>query len=82
MKYNVFEEVDNCGQDRIGSRWVVTQKEKVDDQTAQVKGRLVAKGFQGEELPQSDSLTILRESLKMYFAVVANKGFGLRSIDI
>ena len=32
---------------------MVTQKEKADDQTARVKGRLVAKGFQEEELPQS-----------------------------
>ena len=30
VKFDVFEEVDNCGQERIGSRWVVTQKEKAD----------------------------------------------------
>ena len=41
MKYDVFKEVDDCGQDRIGSRWVVTQKEKADGQKAQVK----EKGF-------------------------------------
>ena len=32
MRYDVFEEVDDCGQDRIGSRWVVTQKEKTNGQ--------------------------------------------------
>ena len=31
-------------------------------------------------MPQSDSPTLLRESLKMYFAVAANDGFKLRSI--
>ena len=44
--------------------------------------RIVAKGFQEGEKPQSDSPTLLRESLKMYFAVAANEGFKLRSIDI
>ena len=30
IKFDVFEEVDDCGQERISSRWVVTQKEKSD----------------------------------------------------
>ena len=33
-------------------------------------------------MPQSDSSTMLRESLKIYFAVAANEGLSLRSIDI
>merc|ERR1712002_185008 len=82
VKFDVFEEVDDCGQERIGSRWVVTQKEKSDGQKAAVKGRIVAKGFQEGDKPQSDSPTLLRESLKMYFAVAANEGFNLRSLDI
>ena len=82
VKFDVFEEVDDCGQERIGSRWVVIQKEKADGQKSQVKGRIVAKGFQEGEKPQSDSPTLLRESLKMYFVVAANEGFKLRSIDI
>ena len=82
VKFDVFEEVDDCGQERIGSRWVVTQNEKADAHKSQVKGRIVAKRFQEGEKPQSDSPTLLRESLKMYFAVAANEGFKLRSIDI
>ena len=82
VRFHVFEEVDDCGQERIGSRWVVTQKEKADGQKSQVKGRIVAKGFQEGEKPQSDSPTLLRESLKMYFAVEANEGFKFWSIDI
>ena len=42
----------------------------------------MAKGFQEGDKPQSDSPTLLRESLKMYFAVAANEGFNLRSLDI
>ena len=28
VRFDVFEEVDDCGQEIIGSRWVVKQKEK------------------------------------------------------
>ncbi len=59
VKFDVFEEVDDCGQERIGSRWVVTQKEKADGQKSQVKGRRVAKGFLEGEKPQSNSPTLL-----------------------
>ena len=82
MKYDVFKEVGDCGQDKLGSRWVITQKEKAYGQKAQVKRRLVVKRFQEEESPMLDFPTMLRESLKMYFAVAANEGFGLRSMDI
>ena len=43
---------------------------------------MVAKGFQEREAPQSDSLTMLRESMEMFFAVAANEDFKLRKIDI
>ena len=42
----------------------------------------MAKGFQEKEAPQSDSLTIWRESMKMFFSVAANEDFKLRKIDI
>ena len=41
-KYKVFEEVENDGQERISSRWVITKKEKADGQKTNYKGRLVA----------------------------------------
>ena len=42
----------------------------------------MARGFQEKEAPQSDSPTMLRESMKLFFSVAANEGFDLRSIDI
>ena len=45
------------------------------------KVRLIAKGFQEEESPQSDSSTMLRDSLKSYFVLAANQRFDLRSIS-
>ena len=72
-KYGVFEEVKYEGQETVGSRWVITKKEKADGQKQNFKGRLVAKGFQEMEAPQSDSPTMLRESMKLFFAVVTNE---------
>ena len=46
------------------------------------KGRLVAKGFQEKEAPQSDSPIMQRKSMKLFFAIAANEGFELRKIDI
>ena len=81
-KYEVFEEVKYEGQETVGSRWVITKKEKADGQKKNVKGRLVAKGFQEIEAPQSDSPTMLRESMKLFFLVAANEYFKFRSMDI
>ena len=53
----MFEEVDDCSQDKIGSRWVVTQKEKSDGQKSQVKCRRVAKGFQ-----EGESHSLIRQT--------------------
>ena len=63
-KYGVSEAVE---QDKVDSRWVITKKEKEYGQKQKVKDRLVVKKFQEKELPQSDSSTMLRESMKMFF---------------
>ena len=81
-KYEVFEEVKYEGQETVGSRWVITKKEKADGQKKKVKGRLVAKGFQEIEAPQSDAQTMLWETMKLFFAVAANQYFRLRNMDI
>ena len=80
--YGTFEEVADSGQDRITSRWVITSKEAHDGQKTKVKARLVARGFQEEEQPLSDSPTVLRESNKLFTAVAANGGFHVVTVDI
>ena len=64
--YETFYEVEDTGQERVGSRWVITRKEKHDGQKTQFKARLVAKGFHEKNKPQSDSPTAMRESLKSF----------------
>ena len=78
----MFEEVKYVGQETVGSRWVITKKDKADREKKNVKDRVVSKGFQETEAPQSDAPTILRESMKLFFAVAANQDFKLRSMDI
>ena len=56
--YDVFEEVKDEGQETIGSRWVLMEKQKHNGQKQQTKPRLVARGFQETLKPQSDSPTV------------------------
>ena len=46
------------------------------------KARLVARGFQEDLKPQSDSPTASRDSFKLMVALAANDGFRLSSVDI
>ena len=83
--YETFEEVDEkdvTNENIIGSRGVVTEKQKQDGQKQQVKARLVARGFQEKEKPQSDAPAAHRESFKLFMAVAAMKGFKVSSLDI
>ena len=82
-KFETFEEVEDIGQTTIGSRWVVTRKEFQDGQKELVKARLVARGFQEEMKPQSDSPTAQRESLKLFMALCAIfKVETIKAVDI
>merc|ERR1711867_97680 len=80
--YETFEEVKDEGQETIGSRWVVTEKQQHDGQKQDYKARLVAKGFQELDQPQSDSPTAAKESFKLIMALSANYNFKIVSIDI
>ena len=81
-KYGVFEQVEDVGKETVGSRWVITRKEKADGRKTNNKGRLIAKGFQEKKALQSDYPTMLRESIKLFFLVAANEDFKLRIINI
>merc|ERR1712089_84979 len=80
--YETFEEVVDEGQETIGSRWVITEKQKHDGQKQDYKARLVAQGFKEIDQPQSDSPTAAKESFKLLLALSANFGFKIVSMDI
>ncbi len=80
--YETFEEIKDEGQETIGSRWIVTEKQKHDGQKQAYKARLVAKGFQEIDQPQSDSPTAAKESFRLLIALAANQNFKVVSMDI
>merc|ERR1712098_801820 len=80
--YETFEEVNDEGQETIGSRWRVTEKQQHDGQKQDYKARLVAKGFQEIDQPQSDSPTAAKESFKLLMTLSANFNFKIVSMDI
>ena len=56
--------------------------EKHDGQKTDFKARLVVRGFQEIEKPHLDSVTVAKESLKLFMAVAAKKGFELAAGNI
>lgn len=81
VKNDVFEEVEDRGQDRLSMRWVIT--EKIKDGEPVIKARLVARGFE-EDLGdnRTDSPTCTKESLRMTMCLIAAEGWECRTIDI
>ena len=61
-QYQVYKEVPYVGQKILSSRFVLTEKSD-----GSIKARLVVKGFQEEDIQQSDSPTVSRDSLKISF---------------
>ena len=80
--YETFKKVKDKGQNRVGSRRIITKKEQHDGQKTKCKARLVARGFQESVKRQSDSPTAAKESLKLLTALSANSYFKLVSVDI
>ena len=82
IRFEAFEEVEDVGQPRISSRWVVTEKQEHDGMKVKIKSRLVVRGFQEAEHPRSDSPTLSKESLKMMMSIAANEGWKIQSLDV
>ena len=62
---------------------MITKKEIHNGQKTDCKARLVARGFQEEEKAQSDSLTALRDSFRMFLSLATTTRVEkIRLIDI
>ena len=75
--FDSYEIVDDSGQFRISSIWVLTKKDN-----GEVRARLVARGFEEESFTNNDSPTIGRSTLRLFFAVVCSQRWEIRSTDI
>ena len=78
--FGVYEEVKDDGQERLSSRWVMTDKSMETER--KVKARLVCRGFEEAVEVQADSPTGSKETLHMLMAIAATKGWTIRSGDI
>ena len=84
-EYGVYKEVDDIGQPRITSGWVLTKK--VIEGRDSVKARLICHGNQQsiwntEESARTDSPTVKRKSIKVLIAMAAQHGWTVKSQDV
>ena len=77
----VYEEVENRGQNAISVRWVVT--EKVVNGGAVTKARLVARGFEeNTESLRKDSPTCSKETVRLLLSVASLKSWNCHTVDV
>ena len=79
-EFEVYKEVEDNGQKCISTRWVCTEKETVEGITD--KARLVARGFEDNEITRKDSPTCAKAHLRTIIAIAASNGWKLKSLDV
>ena len=79
--FKVFEEVPDNGQFRLGTNWVITEKEK--EGMVVVKARLTIRGDQ-EDVGgvRTDSPTIKKGNIRILLTVAAKEKWKLKSSDV
>ena len=80
QKFKVYEEVHDVGQERLSSRWIVTDKSTPTER--KIKARLVCRGFEEPVKVQSDSPTGSKETLHMLLALAASNDWTVKSGDV
>lgn len=76
----VYEEVEDAGQDRVSVKWIL--KEKISDGKIKYKARLVARGFEELGETRSDSPTCSKESIRIMLTIAAAKSWNCNALDI
>ena len=81
IREDVYQEVEDVGQETITVRWVITPK--LVDGVMTTKARLVARGFQEDSADlRTDSPTCMKESLRLLLSIASSKSWRINSIDI
>jgi transposase InsO family protein len=75
-EFDTYQIVDDKGQDRITTTWVLTEKADT------VRARLTCRGFQEEDDFPTDSPTIQKSSVRMILTIAATSKWNIRAIDI
>ena len=78
--FDVYDEAEDLGQEKITGRWVVVKKE-IDSKEG-IKARWVAKGFQEEREIKADSPTVSKLGIRVRFATAVSKEWPLEVTDV
>ena len=79
--YEVYKEVKDQGQPRLGTNWVLT--EKIIDGEHGVKARLTVRGDQEDTTNvRKDSPTVRKGNIKIFCAVAAKEGWDIKTNDV
>ena len=75
-EFDTYQIVEDKGQDRITTTWVLTEKADT------VRARLTCRGFQEEDDFPTDSPTIQKASIRMILTIAATSKWNIQAIDI
>ena len=78
--FDVCDEVEDLGQEKITGTRVVVKKE-IDGKEG-IKARWVAEGFQEEREIKADSPTVSKSGIRVMFATAASKEWPLEVTDV
>ena len=79
--YQVYEEVQDDGQKRLGTNWVLT--EKIVNGTRTVKARLTIRGDQEEsDSIRKDSPTVRKGNIKIFTVIAAMERWDIKTSDV
>ena len=79
-EFGVIEEVTDEGQETLGTSWMLT--EKVIDGVLDVKARLCVRGDQEKSSFRTDSPTVHKSSINIFFMLAAYKKWQIQTGDI
>ena len=74
--FNTNEEVNDCDQNTLSTRWVIANK---DEQT---KARLVVRGFEEEFTMPSDSPTVDKGIMRIFLTISSINNWTVKTTDI
>ncbi len=76
IAFDTYKVVEDKGQDRITTTWVLTEK------GSEVRARLTARGFQEETDFPTDSPTVQKASIRLLAAIAATNKWTIHTTDI
>ena len=74
--FNTYKIVEDEGQERITTTWVLTEKGK------EIRARLTVRGFQEEGSFPTDSPTVQKHTIKILLSIAATEGWDIKTTDI